>query len=255
MSVARRILVPYHHAEALPALADAFPADDAVVVSKGPPGMMLARLYQQLAQRVAAADGPVVVASGDCTTALGTVAGLQARGLAPGVIWLDAHGDFHTPRTTRSGYFGGMALAMLVGRAGASLAGTIGLRPVPERDCALVGARALDPAETEALAASAVRCLTLDELSTAALPAPPWYVHLDIDVGDPAWLPPLRFPAPGGAAPGALAAALRGLAARGRIAALGLACTLTAKALAEPDPLAAVRPLLDAALGPELDAT
>jgi arginase len=245
----KRILVPYHHAEPLPALAEVFAADDAVVVSKGPPGMMLARLYQQVAQRVAAADGPVVVASGDCTTALGTVAGLQARGLEPGAIWLDAHGDFHTPRTTRSGYFGGMALAMLTGRAGTTLASAAGLRPLSDETCALVGARDLDPAEIEALAASRVRQITLAELAEAELPPPPWYVHLDVDVLDPDGLPPLRFPAPGGPAPEALATALRALAARGTIAALGLACTFTAKALAAPDPLKRIRPLVDAALG------
>jgi arginase len=245
----RRILVPYHHAEPLPALADAFAADDAVVVSKGPPGMMLARLYEQVARRVAAADGPVVVASGDCTTALGTVAGLQARGLQPGAIWLDAHGDFHTPRTTRSGYFGGMALAMLTGRAGAALASATGLRPLADEACGLVGARDLDPPEVEALAASRVRRIALADLAEAALPPPPWYVHLDVDVLDPADLPALRFPAPGGPAPDALAAALRALAARGPVAALGLACTFTAKALAAPDPLERIRPLLAAALG------
>ncbi len=244
-----RILVPYHHAEPITALTGAFAADDAVVVSKGPAGAMVVRLYEQLAQRVAAAAGPVVVASGDCTTALGTLAGLQARGLAPGVIWIDAHGDFHTPHTTRSGYLGGMALAMVTGRAGASLASAIGLRAVPEAACALVGARDLDPPEADALAASRVRQLAVAELAGAELPPAPWYVHLDVDVLDPAGLPPLRFPVPGGPTPGALAAALRALARRGEIAALGLACTFTAKALAEPDPLERIRPLVDAALG------
>ena len=128
----RRIVVPYHHAEPLPKLADAFRADDAVVVSKGAAGAMIVRLYDQVAARVAASEEPTVVASGDCTTSLAVAAGLQRRGLMPGVIWFDAHGDFHTPQTTRSGYFGGMALAMLVGRAGASLARSIGLRAIAE---------------------------------------------------------------------------------------------------------------------------
>jgi arginase len=222
----RRILVPYHHAEPLPKLADAFSADDVVVVSKGPAGAMLTRLYDQVAARVAASDEPAVVASGDCTTALATVAGLQRRGESPGVIWLDAHGDFNTPRTTRSGYLGGMALALLTGRAGTSFTRTFGLRAVAETACALVGARDLDPAERDVIAASAIR--RVDEvaaLSNATLPPPPWYVHLDVDVIDPAELPPLRFPAPGGPTLDAGATALRTLAARGTIAAVGLACT------------------------------
>jgi arginase len=246
---ARRIVVPYHHAEPLPALAAAFAAD-AVVVSKGPAGAMLTRLYDHVAARVAASDEPVVVASGDCTTSLATVAGLQRRGESPGVIWLDAHGDFHTPRTTRSGYFGGMALAMLTGRAGASLAQAIGLRAVADDACVLAGARDLDPAERDALDASAVRRVDdVAALAQAALPAPPWYVHLDVDVIDPSELPPLRFPAPGGPSASTVAAALRALALRGMIAALGVACTLMPKSFEQPDPLAAIRPLIDAALG------
>ena len=248
---ARRVVVPYHHAEPLPKLADAFAADDAVVVSKGPPGAMLARLYDQVAARVAASDVPVVVASGDCTTSLAIVAGLQRRGLSPGVIWLDAHGDFHTPHTTRSGYFGGMALAMLTGRAGASLANSIGLQAIADDACVLVGARDLDPAERDALDASAVRRVDdIAALSHAALPPSPWYVHLDVDVIDPRELPPLRFPAPGGPSANAAGAALRALAARGTIAALGLACTLTSKALEQPVPLAKIVPLVGAAFQP-----
>ncbi len=244
----RRILVPYHHAEPLPKLAGAFAADDAIVVSKGPAGAMVARLYDQVAARVAASDEPAVVASGDCTTALAIVAGLQRRGLAPGAIWLDAHGDFNTPRTTRSGYLGGMALAILTGRAGASLREAIGLAALADDACALAGARDLEPAERELLAASGVRRIDdVRDLSGAPLPPPPWYVHVDIDVIDPDELPLLRFPAPDGPSGATVAEALRALAARGSIAALGLACTLLPAAFEADDPLAPVRPLLAAA--------
>jgi len=251
----RRILVPYHHAEALPTLADAFAADDAVIVSKGPAGAMVARLYEQVAARVASCTEPAVVASGDCTTALATVAGLQRRGISPGVIWLDAHGDFNTPRTTRSGYLGGMALAMLTGHAGAVLTHAIGLRAVPEAACLLAGARDLDPLERELLEASAIRRIDdLGTLARAALPPSPWYVHLDVDVVDPSELPPLRFPAPGGPSAQTVAAALRALASRGTIAALGLACTFAPETFAGADPLARIRPLVDAALGSSSNA-
>jgi arginase len=251
----RRILVPYHHAEALPALADALAADDAVIVSKGPAGAMIARLYDQVAARVAASSEPVLVASGDCTTALATVAGLQRRGLLPSVIWLDAHGDFNTPRTTRSGYLGGMALAMLVGRAGARLTEAIGLRAVAEDACVLAGARDLDPLERELLDASAVRRVDdVTALAHAALPPAPWYVHLDVDLIDPSELPPLRFPASGGPSVHELAVALRALASRGTIAALGLACTFAPEAFACSDPLERIRPLIDAALGSSSNA-
>jgi arginase len=75
-------------------------------------------------------------------------------------------------------------------------------------------------------------------------------VHLDVDVIDPGELPPLRFPAPGGPTANAVAAALRALAARGRIAALGVACTFTPKAFEGPAPLAKIVPLIDPAFEP-----
>jgi arginase len=171
------------------------------------------------------------------------------------VIWLDAHGDFNTPRTTRSGYLGGMALAMLTGRAGARLTGTIGLRAVPEDACVLAGARELDPLERELLDASNVQRVD-DVAALARLPLPPapWYVHLDVDVVDPSELPPLRFPARDGPSANEVAGALRALASRGTIAALGLACTFTPEALAGSDPLERIRPLIDAALGSSSNA-
>jgi arginase len=245
----KTILVPYHHAEPLPVLAQAYHADNAVVVSKGPAGAMLTRLYELVAARVAASEEPVAVISGDCTTALAAIAGLQRRGEVPGVIWIDAHGDFHTARTTPSGDLSGMALTMATGRGGAALTGALGLRAVPDEDCALVGARDLDPAERDALAVSAIRRLELGELAEAPLPAGPWYVHVDLDVLDPEGLPPLRFPAAGGPPVTALATALRALASRGTIAALGLGCTFTPQGLAQDDALGTLRPLIDAVAG------
>jgi arginase len=240
----KRIVVPYHHAEPLRRLVEAFDADDAIVVSAGPAGAMVQRIHDQIAVRVAASDEPVIVASGDCTTALPVVAGLQRRGLAPSVVWLDAHADFETPQTTRSGDLCRLALAMLIGRGGTSLRDAGGLVPLRGESCVLVGARDVDAAETGALAAAGVQRIDdLADLAGARLPPPPWYVHLDLDLIDPATLPPVRFPAPNGPTTEAVAATLRELAARGPIAALGLACTFTTAALRADEPLAALRRL------------
>ena len=250
----RQILVPYHHAESLPKLGGAFVADDAAVVSPGPPGAMIARLYDQVAARVAASGVPPIVASGDCTTALATVAGLQRRGIDPGVIWIDAHADFHTPHTTRSGYLGGMALAMIVGRCGASLARSIDFAAVAESVCVLVGARDIEPGEREALEGSRVARIDLDELETAPLPPRPWYVHFDVDVIDPQYVARLRFPAPGGPDPAAVGRALQVLARRGTIAAVGLACTFVPRAFEDGDPLESILPLITDAFEPSSTA-
>lgn len=238
----KRIVVPYHHAEPLRRLVEAFDADDTVVVSQGPAGAMVQRIHAQLAERVAASDEPVIVASGDCTTALPVVAGLQRRGLAPSVVWLDAHADFETPQTTRSGDLCRLALAMLCGRGGASLREASGLSPLRGESCVLTGARDVAPAEADALASAGVRRIDdLAALADARLPPPPWYVHVDLDLIDPPELPPLRFAAPGGPPLEAVAGVLGALAARGAIAAVGLACTFTAAALRTDEAVARLR--------------
>src|SRR5262245_38214791 len=63
----------------------------------------LAALYDKVAGAVEGADRPIVV-SGDCTTSLGILTGVQRKGLDPAIVWFDAHGDFNTDETTVSGY-------------------------------------------------------------------------------------------------------------------------------------------------------
>jgi arginase len=231
----RRILVPYHHGDPVPALVQAFAADDAVVVSKGPLAPMLATIADQTAARVAATEEPALVVSADRLAALGTVAGLQRRGIAPAVLWLGAQAAFHTPRTTSDGYLGSLALAMLTGRSGAALRDPLGLRPVPSDACALIGTRILDAAERDALDASAIPRIPLDDVATAPLPPGPWFVQLDAALLDPSEAPRLRYPVPGGPTRPQVVDALRTLAARGMIVALGLACTFTADTYKSPD--------------------
>lgn len=59
---------------------------------------------------------PLILA-GDHSTAYGTIAGIKKADpkVRLGVIWIDAHADFHTPYTTPSGNMHGMALAMACG--------------------------------------------------------------------------------------------------------------------------------------------
>ena len=59
---------------------------------------------------------PLIMA-GDHSTAYGTICGIKKAFPKKrlGVIWIDAHADFHTPYTTQSGNMHGMALAMACG--------------------------------------------------------------------------------------------------------------------------------------------
>jgi len=224
------IAVPYHLDDHLPDL-DIVLHPDQVVTAELPSGGAwdrLATLYTAVARAVSAAatDGtrPVVLC-GDCCTALGIVAGLQAAGRSVGIVWFDAHGDVQTPETTTSGYLGGMPLRLLAGYQPDLIAAKLGLRPVPEDQILLVGARDLDPPEMSYLATSAIRQTDVTASADADLPDLPLYVHVDHDVLDPAEVAGLRYPAPGGPTTAQLAECLGAILATGRVAAIALACT------------------------------
>jgi arginase len=222
--------VPWHLDEYLPGL-DVPLAADAVVRPDLPPGDAwdrLAALYSPVADAVAGMTGPgtrPVVVSGDCPTALGTMAGLQRAGVDAGIVWLDAHGDLQTLETTTSGYLGGLPLRLLAGYRPELIAGRLGLRAVPEDRITLAGARDLDPPEVAYLAGAQIRQARVEELDAGNLPAGPLYLHVDLDVVDSAQLPGLRYPAPGGPGPAQVADALRAVLGTGRVAAVGIACT------------------------------
>lgn len=158
-----------------------------------------------LAVRSAAWQSRLPVALvGNCLASLGVVAGLGSGRI--GVLWLDAHGDHHTPESTRSGFLDGMALAALTGRCWAGMTAAIpGFRPVDPGDVVLVGARDLDGGEGEALDSAGVVRVAAGGL--AGLPGAldrlrervdRLYLHLDLDVLDPAVGRANAFAAEGG---------------------------------------------------------
>jgi len=225
-----RILVPYHLDEHLADLDVPLAADSTVTVDlgEGDPWVRMARLYEGVAAAVAEAvraGARPAVLSGDCTTSIGTVAGLQRAGVDPAIVWLDAHGDVQTLETTSSGYLGGFPLRILVGYRPELVAAALGLRAVGEERVVLVDARDLDPPEVAYLEKAAIRRCEVDDLSTDRLPDGPLYLHLDVDVVNPEELPGLRFPAAGGPGWSRVTEALGRVIATGQVAALGVGCT------------------------------
>jgi arginase len=133
---------------------------------------------------------PIILA-GNCSTAVGTVAGLGAQ--STGVAWFDAHGDFNTPETTSSGFLDGTAVAIITGRCWTQLAATVpGFTPVADERVCLIGTRDLDPLEGALLDESGVEIVEPRHLRSALPTAlksirehvDTIYVHLDLDVLD-----------------------------------------------------------------------
>ncbi len=113
---------------------------------------------------------------------------------------------------------------MLIGGDRDELGEPLGLRPVPESNCLLVGARDIDPAERDYLRDSEVRQMAVPDLTVNDLPPGPLLVHIDLDVIDGAELPGLRFPVPGGPSSGQTLRALSLILSTGRVVALEIAC-------------------------------
>ena len=176
----------------------------------------LARGVARHVRDVADADGFPVVLSGNCGASLGAIAGLSSDGDDLGVVWLDAHGDLNTPETSGTGFLDGMALAALTGRCWTAMTRTIdGFRAIDDRRVLLIGARDLDPGERAVIERSALTWTSAerlrdDGLTRALLPGLASlraagvrrvYLHVDVDVHDPALAPANGFPAPGGLSP------------------------------------------------------
>jgi arginase len=127
-------------------------------------------LYREVAVRARAAreTGALpIVLGGNCGVTLGAVA---AAGGDVGVLWLDAHGDFNTPDTTRSGFLDGMGLAALTGRCWRAMTASIpGFTPVADANAILAGVRDLDPAEEILLEESELTVVRGPSIRTAGL--------------------------------------------------------------------------------------
>ena len=151
---------------------------------------------------------PLILA-GSCDVSMGVLGAFDHSQC--GVVWIDAHADFNTPDSTVSGFFAGMALAVISGACYRSLWAQIGdSTPVPEAAIVLLGVRDLSPAaERERLAASSIRIVgwrdgmpdrdvgqVLDALAKRVHEV---YLQVDMDALDPRVAPGVvDEPVPGG---------------------------------------------------------
>jgi len=167
-----------------------------------------------------------LVLSGSCSCTAGALSAFDTRRL--GLIWFDAHGDFHTPETTTSGFMGGLPLSIVVGHCWKSMAETIpGFTPLAEDHVVMVGLRDVDPGEEVRIAESEITVLRSEPMrshgieSSLAGALETWgdkidaiYVHLDLDVCDPQAAPVNPYQPTGGLSPAEVQDCLRILAAR-----------------------------------------
>ena len=166
-----------------------------------------------------------------CPSMPGLVAGLQKSGptiepIRVGMLWLDAHPDFNTPETTRSGSLGGMPVALATGRALHQIRRDAGLEPpMSDQHVVMGGVRLTDPLEQYLLDESRIEQVSVDDLRTASdrvfaqldrleSITDRLYVHIDMDVLDPSEVPFHGNKVPGGPSSQELAALFEQIFAR-----------------------------------------
>ncbi|MFQ5566510.1 MAG: arginase family protein [Paracoccaceae bacterium] len=223
----RWLVTPFYFEHPEPALFSAAPEGAATNAPDGiadrSPGAM-AQLHRPIARFVeeaALAGARPVSLAGDCCAAVPVLAGLGAAGIAPALVWIDAHGDFNTPETSPSQFLGGMPLAMMVGRGPQWMCEAVGLTPLAEDRVWLIDGRDLDPLERAALDASRVNRARVADLATLEFTGPV-LVHIDLDVLDAAEAPGFNYPVPGGPGAAETAEACAALAGRADIRAISI---------------------------------
>jgi len=176
----------------------------------------------------------------NCSSLSGMLGGLQQSGqngrlLEIGLIWIDAHGDYNTPETTLSGMLGGMPVAVAAGHALTRMREQSGLEiPLPTEHIVMSCVRDTDPLEQERIEASNIEHISvldirsessairyqMDRLSDSTDLI---YVHIDLDVLDPAEVSGHPLTVPNGPTSDELARALKIMFEYDKTSALGIA--------------------------------
>jgi arginase family enzyme len=175
---------------------------------------------RKLADRIGAildqGEFPVVL-GGDCSIVLGSALAMHRLGEAVGgrigLVFVDGHSDFRHPgNASYVGAAAGEDLALVTGRGQTDLAAMEGRRPYyRDIDVVVMGIRAQDEYRLDLQAAGIVTrpvpTLRVEGAARSAqwardqlVDCAGYWVHIDVDVLDPAVMPAVDAPEPGGIA-------------------------------------------------------
>jgi arginase len=186
-------------------------------------------------------DGLTIGLEANCNVLLGMLAGLkyddQGNARKVGLVFIDAHGDFNVPETTLSGMLGGMPVAVAAGHALHNIRRTSGLEePLPMDQIVWGGVRDLDPLEADRFREYEVQQFSVEDIRSLsdglsrqmndlAQRVDAIYVHIDMDVLDPAEVPGHDLAVTNGPSSKDLAAAMSLMFKNPKTVALGIAST------------------------------
>lgn len=206
----------------------------------------LQRTRELIERHLTAGTEGTVVVGGDCGVAVPAIGRAAAEHPSLAVVWFDAHPDLHTPESSTSGAYAGMALRAVVGESVDGMALPPGA--VPAERVVLAGARSYDPAEESAAAKLGITVVDAgaiadpDAVAAAvqATGADAVFIHVDLDVLDPSAIAGVIDPVPFGISVADLVAAIGRIRAATPLAGASLAGFAPASPDAAVDDLGAI---------------
>ena len=171
-----------------------------------------ASLAEMVSGSILGGNMPIVL-GGDHSIAVGTVLGTQKILKNIGILWIDAHGDFNTEKTTLSGNLHGMSLAACTGTGALEMASfkAASTPYVNPENVVLIGVRCLDTEEGIALKKSGITVFTMADIDMFGMNAvmkkalniveagtEAFHLSFDMDVMSPGEAPGVGTPVKGG---------------------------------------------------------
>lgn len=147
------------------------------------------------------------------------------------VLWFDSHGDLNTPQTSPSGHFYGMPLRTLLGDGNSEIIRALPSTLTPSQ-VVMMGIRDLDAAEQAYIAKHSIPILSVVDMERHSETVidvirnrgrQNLYIHIDLDVLEPAQFPFVPLSVPNGLRMGTLQNLLRTLHEEFTIVGCGLA--------------------------------
>lgn len=158
-----------------------------------------------------------VVLGGDHSIAMGTIAGVakhfRKTKAKAGLVWLDAHADANTERTSPTGNIHGMPMAVCLGLGARELLSINGAKApmIDGERAAIIGLRSVDIRERENVALVGIGAFTMRHIDERGMRAvmetaiqrarngtAGIHVSIDLDAVDPDEAPGVGTPSPGG---------------------------------------------------------
>jgi len=143
---------------------------------------------------------------GDCRMLVGIFATFAQRETEVGLVFLDGHADFHSPETSPSGDPADMELAILTGRGPERITRIAGKYPLlKDEEVVVYGIRAWDHIaasnievyDRQRMMENGIKHSVKKGLKNLFQKGLPLWLHFDVDVLDPEFMP-VMFPEPEG---------------------------------------------------------